>query len=163
MAPREPTLASCEAQQASWEPPIVSSSETNLALHKLTTAPVGANLASRQVTDGSLHLISNEATPAYSGRKVEATGIALNKVQAQDHFSSDAKAKAPCGANQAQARLSSEAKVKAPCSANLAHPRSEANIASLKASAWCYTTSFTFSSEAKAPSGNLASHGEAKC
>ena len=107
MAPHEPTLASCEAQQASCEakvlcgPPTISSSGANLVLPELATAHVGANLALRQVIDRFLHLASAEATHAYSCRKAEVSRIALKRVKAQAHLSSEVKAKAPCGANPA--------------------------------------------------------------
>ena len=107
MAPRKLTLVSRESQQDSCEakvlciPPTISSSETTLTLPELATPLVGANLASRQVTYGSLQLASSEATPAYSGRKVEVSRIALNRAKAQARLSSEAKAKTPCGANPA--------------------------------------------------------------
>ena len=127
----EPTLALCGAQQASSEAKVlcgltkVSSSETNLALPELAIAPIGANLASHQVSDGSLHFASGKATPTYSGRKAEVSGIALNRAKSQSHSFSEAKAKAPCDASTAQARLSSEAKAKAPCGANPVQPCTE--------------------------------------
>jgi len=167
MAPYEPTLASCEAQQASCEakvlcgPIIVSSNETNLALPELATVPVGANLASRQVRDGSFHLASDEATPAYSGRKAKMYGIALNRAMPQAHSFSESKAKAPCSASTTQACLSSEAKAKAPCGTNPAQLRSEVNIVLLKAPARLYTASFPSSSETIAPCANSASPCEA--
>jgi len=149
MAPREPTLASCKAQQVSCEakvpcgPPTISSNEINLALPELATAPVGANLASRRVRDGSLHLASGELTPAYSNRMAEVSRIALNRAKAQDRLSSEAKAKAPCDANSAQ-------------------PHNRANIASLKAPARSYIASFASSSKAKALCANSASTCEDK-
>ena len=100
-------------------------------------------MASHRVRDGSLHLASGEDILAYSGRKTEVSGIALNRAKAQAH-------------------LSSEAKFKALCSANLAQPRSEANLASLKAPVQCYIASFTSSSGAKELFANLALPCEAK-
>jgi len=94
-------------------------------------------LTSRQVRNGSLHLASGKTTPAYSDRKAEVSGIALSRAKAQ-------------------ARLSSEAKAKALCDANPAQPYNGANIALVKAPAWCYTANFTSSSKAQAPCANSA-------
>ena len=85
MDPCEPILTSCESQQASCQakvlygPPTFSSSESNLALSELTITFVGANFASHRVRDGSLHLASGEAIPAYSGHKAE---VALDRAKA---------------------------------------------------------------------------------
>ena len=92
MTPCEPTLASSEAQPASCEakvlrrPAIASSNETNLALSELATAPVGANLASRQVRDESLNLASCEATIVFDCETISA----LNRAKAEAHVGPEA-------------------------------------------------------------------------
>jgi len=87
--------------------------------------------------------VSGKTTPASSSREAEMSGVALSRAKAQARSSSEAKAKAPCGASTAQ-------------------PRSGANIASLKAPAQCYTSSFASSNKAKVLCANLASPCEAK-
>ena len=117
MALRVPTLASYEAQQASCEAKvlrettIIFSSEANLALSELATAPVGANLASCQVR-GSLHLDFGKVTPASFSHEAEICGVVLNRTKAQARLSSKAKAKVPSGASMVHARSSNEAKAK---------------------------------------------------
>jgi len=133
MAPCESTLALCEAQPASCEanvlrrPATVSSSETNLALSELATAPVGANLASCQVRNESLDSISCEDKIVFDCEAIST----LNRAKVEACSSSEAKAEVPRGASTTQ-------------------PRSRANLALLKAPAQRYTASFASSSEAKA-------------
>ena len=109
---------SCEVKVLR-RPATIFSSETNLALSELTTAPVGDNLASLQVKDESLNSASCEAKIVFQ------LSVKLRP------------------------KLAHPANLRPKCHAAPAQPSSGVNLASLKAQAQCYTASLTSSNEAK--------------